>query len=62
MLEANRIVKCSDKVPFNDKEEALKEPGRLGLSWESTKKFKAIKCTNCDRWHLLHISEELEEL
>jgi len=60
MLEAKRNRKCSDLVPYNSEQEARKEPGRLGLSFETTQEYKPVKCTNCDRWHLLHQSYELE--
>ena len=60
MLEANRERKCSDLVQFKTKEEALREPGRLGLSWESTKKHLAVECPTCKSWHIIHISETLE--
>ena len=38
---------------FPTKEEALKEPGRLGLSYESTRKFGAVQCKKCNHWHIV---------
>ena len=61
MLEAKRLRKCSDLVLYNSEEEARKEPGRLQLSWETTKEYTPVKCPNCDRWHLLHQSYVLED-
>jgi DNA-directed RNA polymerase subunit RPC12/RpoP len=59
MLEANREMRCADKVPYRSEEEAKKVPGQMGLSWESTQKYRATQCPDCEFWHLLHISESV---
>lgn len=59
MLEANREVKCDTKIQYKTKEEALKVPGQMKLSYETTQKYRAVRCPDCIFWHLLHISETM---
>jgi hypothetical protein len=61
MLEANREVKCSTKIQYESEQAALRVPGEMNLSWESTQKYRPVQCGDCGWWHLLHRSETLND-
>jgi hypothetical protein len=52
--------KCSDLVHYDTMKEAQNAPYKLGVSESTAKEYRAVRCQNCDKWHLLHISYELE--
>jgi len=60
MLEANRNRKCDDLVQFNDEAAAKGCFRQLGVSYESSKKYRSVECPTCKKWHVIHISETME--